>query len=507
MVEANISRVAYVTANANQQQYRDEVGELIADYVVNVSGRLDARAERAAKAALIDSIAVAIAALKHPAAQNARKHAYRFPANGKSCVIWGTQKRAAPELAALTNGVLLRCHDYNDFFVGWRNSGHSSDILSSVIAAAEWTNAPGKKLLSAVAIGYEMVGAAFDAFSTAPGGWDYTNLSALGATAAIARLLNLNADQTREAMGMTVIPHFASDEIESGELNKRGDLSMWKRFNGSDAARNALQACLLAQVGVEAAVRPFVGKCGFVQKMNMKDDPVPVLRERLNPKLPLTRVKDAFMKRWPVGSVAQSAIQAAIEARSRIKDLSRIREIRVFAEEGAYDHLVKIRQDPWNPISRETADHSLPYIVAAAVLDGTIGVASFTPKVVLDPKRQAFIKKVTCTSAPELGSHAMGKHKRVEMGYLSRVEIELDDGQVVHGDARPFPGHHKNPFTDADLNEKLRENVEPVAGAQRAAKLSELLWSLDKVKSTRELTRLLAFGGRIDIDSARVRER
>ena len=172
MVEANISRAAYVTANAHQQQYRDEVGELIANYVVNVSGTLDARTERAAKAALIDSIAVAIAALRHPAAQNARKHAYRFPANSESCVIWGTQKRAAPELAALTNGVLLRCHDYNDFFVGRRNSGHSSDILSGVIAAAEWTNAPGKKLLSAVAIGYEMVGAAFDAFSTAQGGWD-----------------------------------------------------------------------------------------------------------------------------------------------------------------------------------------------------------------------------------------------------------------------------------------------------------------------------------------------
>jgi len=154
----------------NEQRYRDEVGELIANYVVNVSDKLDARAERAAKAALIDSIAVAIAALRHPAAQNARKHAYRF-ANSQGCVIWGTPKRAAPELAALTNGVLLRCHDYNDFFVGRRNSGHSSDILSGVIAAAEWANAPGKKLLSALAVGYEMVGAAFDAFSTAPGGW------------------------------------------------------------------------------------------------------------------------------------------------------------------------------------------------------------------------------------------------------------------------------------------------------------------------------------------------
>jgi 2-methylcitrate dehydratase len=101
----------------------------------------------------------------------------------------------------------------------------------------------------------------------------------------------------------------------------------------------------------------------------------------------------------------------------------------------------------------------------------------------------------------------MGKHKRVDMGYLSRVEIELEDGTVAHGEARPFPGHHKNPFSDADLNDKLREYVEPVAGRERAARLTSLLWSLDKVKSTRELTALLAFGGRIDIDSARVRER
>jgi 2-methylcitrate dehydratase len=240
--------------------------------------------------------------------------------------------------------------------------------------------------------------------------------------------------------------------------------------------------------------------------MNMKDDPVPVLRNCLDPKRPLTRVNEAFMKRWPVGSVAQSAIQAAIQARSRIKDLSKIKQVRVFAEEGAYDHLVKIRQDPWHPISRETADHSLPYITAAAILDGAITADSFTPKVVLDPKRQAFMQKITCAPALELGSHAMGKHKRVEMGYLSRVEVELDDGRVVHGEARPFPGHHKNPFTDADLNAKLRECVEPVAGAKRAGQLATLLWSLDKVRNARELTKLLAFG-RVDIDSARVREK
>src|SRR5438046_10212373 len=112
---------------------------------------------------------------------------------------------------------------------------------------------------------------------------------------------------------------------------------MWKRFNVADAVRNSLQACLLAQVGVEAAVRPFVGKCGFVRKMNMQDDPVPVLRERLNPRIPLGRVSEAFMKRWPVGSVAQSAIQAAIDARSRLKDISMSDTLRGSAEMRAHD--------------------------------------------------------------------------------------------------------------------------------------------------------------------------
>jgi 2-methylcitrate dehydratase len=484
---------------SNNDEYRDEVAELIANYVVSVSEQLSEGTNRSVKNALIDSIAVSVAALRHPAAQAARRHAYRFPTAGQGCLIWGTERRVAPDLAALTNGVLLRCHDYNDFFVGGRNSGHPSDMIGGVIAAAEWANVSGPKLLAAVAIGYEVVAAAFDSFSTAPGGWDYTNLTAIGATCAIAKLLGLDAAQTREALAMTVVPHMASDEIESGDLNKRGDLTMWKRFNGSDAVKNSLQACLLASVGVEGAVRPFVGKFGFIKKLDNKDDPIPMLRERLDPHRPLSRITETFMKRWPVGSVAQSAIQAALQARSQIQDLSRIKQVRVFAEEGAYEHLVKIRPDAWKPISRETADHSLPYIVAAAVLDGYIQINSFSPKVVLDPSRQRFlIEKVTVTAAPELGTLAGGKHKRAANGYLSRIEIELTDGTVVHGEAQPFPGHPKNPFSDTDLDGKLRENVEPHAGAAQTAKLAALLRSMEKGGSVRELTKLLVFSSDID---------
>jgi 2-methylcitrate dehydratase len=483
--------------STNSHTSRDDVAEHIAAFTAGVSGELTDATRHAARRALTDSIAVALGALDHPAFQAAQRHAAKFPMpNGP--VIWGTPLRSTPEIAALVNGVLLRCYDYNDFFVGRRNSGHPSDMVSGVVAAAEWSDASGAELLSALAVGYEVVGAMFDAFSTAPGGWDYTNLTAIGATCAIARILKLDADAAREALAMTVVPHFASDEVESCELNRRGDLTMWKRFNGSDAVRNALQACLLASVGVEGAVRPFTGRQGFIAKLKAVDDPLPVLRERLSADQPLTRIAETYMKLWPVGSVGQSAIRAALEARAQIGDLGRIKQVRVFCEEGAYEHLVEIRQsigqDPWNPISRETADHSLPYIVAAAVLDGTIRSESFDLERVRNPIRLAFLKDtVTVTPAPELGTLVGGKLQRAEAGYLSRVEIETADGTVVHGAAKPFPGHPKAPLSDAELEQKMRANAERFAGAALTGSIVTALREIEQAEHVRALTALLAF--------------
>ncbi|WP_028032116.1 MmgE/PrpD family protein [Chelativorans sp. J32] len=473
--------------------YRDEVAELLADFTVNVSGELDENTRHAAKRALSDSVAVALGALDHPASHIARKFAAQF-ATPNGDVIWGTSMRANPDLAAFVNGSLLRCFDYNDFYVGERNSGHPSDMVAGVIAAAEWTGASGEDLLVALSVGYEMVGAVFDAFSTAPGGWDYTNLTGIGACAAIARLLKLDVEQAREAFGIAVIPHFASDEVESCELNKRGDLTLWKRFNGSDAVRNALQACFLAQAGVEAAVRPFTGNNGFIAKLANKHDPIPVLKERLRPEIKLSRIAETYMKLWPVGSVGQSAIRAALEARSKISDLSQIKEVRVFSEEGAYDHLVAIRQDPYRPISRETADHSMPYIVGAAVLDGYIGVDSFDIEKVREAKRQKFVaENVKVFPAPELGTLASGKLARAAAGYLSRVEIELQDGTVAHGEAKPFPGHPKNPFSDADIAQKVTQNAEPFAGREVTEQIIKALVSFEKLSNVKDFTKLLAF--------------
>ena len=478
---------------AEVPQYRDEVAELLADFTVNVSGKLDEATRHAAKRALSDSVAVALGALDHPASHIARKFAAPF-ATPEGAVIWGTSMRAHPDLAGFINGSLLRCYDYNDFYVGDRNSGHPSDMVAGVIALGEWVRASGEDVLVALAVGYEVVGAVFDAFSTAPRGWDYTNLTAIGAVAACARMLDLDVDQAREAFGINATQHFASDEVESCELNRRGDLTLWKRFNGTDAVRNAVQSCFLAKAGVEAPVRPFTGANGFIAKLANKHDPLPVLQERLVKSRSLSRIAETYVKLWPVGSMAQSAIRAALEARAQVSDLSGIKEVRVFSEEGAYEHFIEMRQDPYHPISRETADHSMPYIVGSAVLDGYIGIDSFDLDRVMEPRRQKFVAEtVKVTSDASLGAKADGKLSRASRGYLSRVEIELADGSVVHGAAKPFPGHPKAPFTDEDIAQKVTQNALPFAGEDVTRRVIEALRTFEAFKDVRDFTAILAF--------------
>ena len=127
----------------------------------------------------------------------------------------------------------------------------------------------------------------------------------------------------------------------------------------------------------------------------------------------------------------------------------------------------------------------MPYIVAAAVFDGYVRTDSFDPARVLDPARQRFLaEKVRVSAAPELGTLASGKLKRAQAGYLSRVEIETIDGRIAQGDAAPFPGHPKNPYSDTDLAEKLRENMRHFAGNPATEKLVAYLHSMDRSRAS-----------------------
>ncbi|MGS0892931.1 MmgE/PrpD family protein [Burkholderia stagnalis] len=461
----------------------DKLLTAFATFATNVSGELEPASVDAAKAALVDAIAVSLGALPHPPAQLGRKYARLF-ATPNGATVWGTGERVNVEAATLVNGAPLRGYDYNDFYFGTA-AGHPSDIIPGLFALAEWRGYTGEQVLIALAIGYDVCISLFDTFDIDSNGWDYPMLVTIAAVCAFARLVGLSTTQTREALAIAVVSNYVSDESESHELNRRGDLTMWKRFNGSDAIRHAVYATLLAECGIEGVVRPFEGRSGLLAKIKTPDEIIQRLFERLDPSRPLRRVTEVRFKRWPVGSRGQSAIQSALSLAGKIGNVEQARSVNVYTDEMVYEHLVRRRDDPWHPISRETADHSLPYIVTAALLEEEIKLDSFDVERVLDPARQAFLNdKVKVEIDPDLCRGAQG-------GFITRVEVTGADGTVFKGDAKPHPGHPLQPLTRTDLEAKFFENVDPIFDRQRSEQILQAIWAFDSHPDVKCLVGLL----------------
>ena len=460
---------------------KDQLLEVLAAFSNRSALEMDTTAEHASRAALMDTLAVALGALTHPAASAARRYAVHTQVV-RGATLWGSGLCVSAETATLVNGVPLRAYDYNDLYIG-KGGGHPSDMIPGLVALAQWRGLSGTALLSAIALGVEVSLHLFDHVRLRVGGLDYPNIVAIAACCAAARLLQLSEAETREALSITVTPHQASYEVESNDLNERGDLTMWKRFNGSDAVRQAVYATLLAEAGVEGVVRPFEGKFGFLARLDIDPPALTALCEALKPVEKLTRITQTTYKRWPVGSRGQSAIQAALEARAGLEDTHQIASISIDTDEDVYDHLVTQRDAPWNPISRETADHSLPCIVATAILDGRIGTETFAAANVLNPERRQLLAKCVVEPSAELSG---GMRK----GFLTRVKIMETSGRTSIGEAKAPPGHWLQPFVDADFEDKLRDNVTPLFGKNRADDIITSVWHFATAEDLQALCRL-----------------
>ena len=197
-----------------------------------------------------------------------------------------------------------------------------------------------------------------------------------------------------------------------------------------------------------------------------------------------------MLKRWPVGSRAQNAIQATLDARREIADVETVVAIRISTTDAVFEHLVRTRPAPWAPISRETADHSLPYIVASAVLDGRIGTDSFSPQRVHDPARQAFIRTVEVT--PDLPSFGLA-------AFSAKIEIVMSDGRSIAADqskqAAPDESCLRH-MVEAKFADSAKGRISPA----NASTALEMLRTLEDCGDLRSLTRLLAVADDAQLD-------
>jgi 2-methylcitrate dehydratase len=424
-----------------------------------------------ARRRLLDSLGCAIGALDEPAPMIARKVAAR--ANGSPSVNLIGGGSSAPDWAAFANGVHIRYLDCNDTYLSLEPA-HPSDNWAAVMAAGQLGGADGKAWIAAAAVAYEAQCRLCDAASIRARGWDHTTYGSISATLAAAKLLDLTQAQTEHALGIAATTGTAL------RLTRAGELSMWKGCAFAFASRNAVFAALLAADGMSGPGPLFEGEMGFFQQVSGPFS----LTKLGGPSdgdwmLPKTSIK--FV---PAEYHSQSAIAAAFDLRRQIGDPKRIRELEIATFRTAVEIIGK---DPekWRPQTRETADHSLPYCTAVALLDGQVSARQFTPERMRDPVLLDLVARTRVIEDPKLTAG-------YPEGIPNRVTVTLDDGSKLVAEVKFPPGHDLNPLSDDQLAVKFHELADPVLGRARAEEILKRASRLEQDKAPHETLELTA---------------
>jgi 2-methylcitrate dehydratase len=420
---------------------------------------------------LLDTIGVAVAGFGEAAPIAARAVALEEP-RPHGAVVWGAGERAPAALAGFANATTVRCLDFNDTYLS-KEPLHPSDAIAPLFALAETERRTGTELVAAIALAYEVAVRLCDAGSLRTRGWDHVNHLAVGIACAAARLLGLDEHRTGEAIALTVVPHAAMRQTRTGEL------SIWKGVAAAEAGRNAVFAARLAAAGMSGPAEPFEGDMGYVHQLLGGEIDLAAL-DPMAAGDPPSAILATSIKRWPVEYHAQSAVEAALEARAELGDLSpeRIASVRIDTFDAGYQIIAR-GPEKWDPRTRETADHSLPYIVTAALLDGEVSLRTFDEPRFRDPVTLALLRDAVTVDEDRALSRGY------PAGIPNRITVRTRDGAEITREVTHPLGHARRPMTDENVSAKFRANV---AGA----------WTLERAKRVERLIEALPLAPTVD---------
>ncbi len=321
---------------------------------------LPGTAVQAAKARIVSTLAVSLAAFDMPPVRIARKLAQPVAA-GPAASILGSLAKTTPEMAAFVNSAMVRCLDMSDTYVMAAVS-HPADAFPAILAVAEAERLTGRHLLLATAVIYETQCRFVEVVPYNHHGWDQTPVVALGAALGCSRLLELTQEQIHHAIALAVVPNVALNQTRTGTL------SMWKGMAGPQGARAGVFAAYLARAGMTGPDGVFEGKYGiWNQLMGGQTFDLPIPGDFRHHTF---AVQQTMIKSFPTRFNCQVPVFAAQKLRAMV-DVRSIESLRIESIRQAFSRWVD-SPEIWKPQTRETADHSLPCTVAMALLDGTI---------------------------------------------------------------------------------------------------------------------------------------
>ena len=437
----------------------------MAEFATNLQyDAIPAPAIREAKRFLLDSMGCALAAVNNDDMAAMVRFTEKLGGTPEATVIGNGHRTNAPN-AALMNCLLTRALDYNDIY--WeQDPSHPSDIIGAALAAAEANGKTGRDALVAILIAYELEMRWCHAAE--PGvrevGWHHATLTQFVSPLVAGRMYDLTLDQLVAAVGISGSSHFTLGGVVAGHLTNM------KNTADPLAAQAGVYAALMAREGYKGPVEVLEGKEGLFEVLSNVTWHPDELLKGLGENFLITR---CGYKAFPTEALTHQPLTAALRIRQdHALTVADITEVLVETTTRGAD----ILSDPskYKPTTRETADHSLPYVIAAALADGYVLPKSFSDETLKDPAIWELLGRIKVVANPEIDA-LFPQVKR------ARVTITTTSGESHAVQTDVAKGAPDDPLTDAELITKFRANAEGVLSPAQQDKAIEATLHFEEV--------------------------
>jgi 2-methylcitrate dehydratase len=436
--------------------------EQLAAFVARAShDALSTAARQALKLRVLDSLGCAIGALGSAPIAALRAQIDELGGNPLASLIGGS--RTALDRAALYNSALIRYLDFNDSFLAPGETCHPSDNLGAVLAASEHARARGSDLLAALAVAYQIQCRLSEVAPVRAKGFDHTTQLAYAVAAGAAKALGLPAAQIAHAIA---ISGTAQNPLR---VTRTGELSNWKGLAAPHAAFVGTHAALLARHGITGPREVFEGNKGFANAIAGRFE-IDWAREDLE------AVTRTIVKRYNAEIHSQSVLDGILELRRELRIIPEaVARIDVDVFDVAYRIIGGGEEGDKRAVStKEDADHSLPYLVAIALLDGDVMPAQYAADRIARRDVQALLRRVAIRPAADLSA-------RFPAEMPCRIAVQLVDGRVLRIERRDYAGFTTRPMTWDQAVAKFERLAAPHIDLTRRAKIVRAVAELESI--------------------------
>ncbi|MCY4417998.1 MAG: MmgE/PrpD family protein [Chloroflexi bacterium] len=443
----------------------DRTTEMLSSYACNLSYEdLPPEVIHQVKRTVADTLGCAVGGYLSEPAKIARKLAGDI-SSGTPSRILGTNDYTSLDMAGFANGVMVRYLDCNDSYFS-PGGGHPSDMIPAALAVADSVEADGKTVITAIALAYEVFCRIAD--QVPDNQWDQGILSVIGAACGAGKVLGLDEEQMGHAISLAAVPNVPL------RVTRMGELSMWKGCAAAAATRSGIFAAQLAAEGMTGPFEPFEGRLGLWEQAIG----YPVEIEALGGDDAPFRIVDTIFKFYPSQIHTQAPIDVAIQLHERVQP-DDIASIKIQSYRSAVSS-ASTEPEKWDPKTRETADHSIPFLSAVGLRDGAVTPATFAPDRIADAGLRTIINKMRIDENPEFT-------ERYPQQYNCRMEVIKNNGQTEVASTSYPKGHGENPLSDAEVDAKFKRLACPTVTEQQCEQALELIWSLENLPNLRDI--------------------